>query len=120
MPVCVHVARRMSLLQLENINLEKLGKYYGQMYVRFDMEKYLGYLERFNLDRKQTRHQHERTLQPHVVGIQAVSFRLFVCREPFDKPADEFVLAVDFLPYSRYVHWDIPLPNQAAGIAAVG
>ena len=24
----------------ENINLEKLGKYYGQMYVRFDMEKY--------------------------------------------------------------------------------
>ena len=36
----------------ENINLEKLGKYYGQMYVRFDMEKYLGYLERFNLDRK--------------------------------------------------------------------
>lgn len=33
----------------ENINLEKLGKYYGQMYVRFDMEKYLGYLERFNL-----------------------------------------------------------------------
>lgn len=37
----------------ENINLEKLGKYYGQMYVRFDMEKYLGYLERFNLDRKQ-------------------------------------------------------------------
>ena len=27
------------------------------------------------------RHQHERTLQPHVVGIQAVSFRLFVCRE---------------------------------------
>ena len=25
----------------ENINLEKLGKYYGQMYVRFDMEKYL-------------------------------------------------------------------------------
>lgn len=23
------------------------------MYVRFDMEKYLGYLERFNLDRKQ-------------------------------------------------------------------
>ena len=26
-------------------------------------------------------HQHERTLQPHVVSIQAVSFRLFVCRE---------------------------------------
>ena len=23
----------------ENINLEKLGKYYGQMYVRFDMEE---------------------------------------------------------------------------------
>ena len=27
------------------------------------------------------RHQYERTLQPHVVGIQAVSLRLVVCRE---------------------------------------
>ena len=26
-------------------------------------------------------HQHKRTLQPHVVGIQSVSFRLVVCRE---------------------------------------
>ena len=26
-------------------------------------------------------HQHKRTLQPHVIGIQAVPFRLVVCRE---------------------------------------
>ncbi|WP_455720237.1 ABC transporter ATP-binding protein [Agathobacter sp.] len=36
-----------------NMNLKQIGIFYGDMYSRFDMQTYLDYLERFNLDKKQ-------------------------------------------------------------------
>lgn len=68
----------------ENINLEKLGKYYGQMYVRFDMEKYLGYLERFNLDRKQKYKKLSKGMKIKAQLAFALSYgaKLFLFDEP--------------------------------------
>lgn len=68
----------------ENINLEKLGKYYGQMYEWFDMEKYLGYLERFNLDRKQKYKKLSKGMKIKAQLAFALSYgaKLFLFDEP--------------------------------------
>lgn len=38
----------------EEMRLEQIGIYYGSLYPRFDREKYLGYLEEFALDKKES------------------------------------------------------------------